>query len=165
MYSIIKNLDLSAKGIWFPISVGLLLLFFALFMPKRKINWLEFYITFGVVGYVAWISDTVVGGMLDLVDLGDPKITGLGEFASYSFIPSSLSVIYLNYVKKTNKWILVLLFTLLSTLIEWIMIQIGYLKMKNWGFFIFSIIAYLIVFSVILPVHIKVIKKNLLHNK
>ncbi|MGW9102522.1 hypothetical protein [Priestia megaterium] len=103
--------------------------------------------------------------MLDLVDLGDPKITGLGEFASYSFIPSSLSVIYLNYAKKTNKWTLVLLFTLVSTLIEWIMIQIGYLKIKNGGFFIFSIIAYLGVFGVILPLHIKVIKKNLLYNK
>lgn len=165
MHSIIQNLDLSTRGVWFPTLVGLLLLFFALFMPKRRINWLEFYITFGVVGYVAWISDTVVGGMLDLVDLGDPKITGLGEFASYSFIPSSLSVIYLNYAKKTNKWTLVLLFTLVSTLIEWIMIQIGYLKIKNGGFFIFSIIAYLGVFGVILPLHIKVIKKNLLYNK
>lgn len=38
MHSIIQNLDLSARGIWFPISVGLLLLFFALFMPKRRIN-------------------------------------------------------------------------------------------------------------------------------
>ncbi|MBQ4870363.1 hypothetical protein IHQ11_28495 [Priestia megaterium] len=165
MHSIIKNLDLSARGIWFPISVAFLLLLFALFMPKREINWLEFYITFGVVGYVAWNSDTVVGRMLDWVDLGNPKITGLGEFVSYNFIPTSLSVIYLNYFKKNNKWILVLLFTLLSTLIEWLMIQTGYLKMKNWSFFIFSIIAYLIVFSIILPIHIKVIKKNLLHNK
>ncbi|MED3729587.1 hypothetical protein [Priestia filamentosa] len=165
MHSIIQNLDLSARGTWFPTSVGLLLLVFSLFMPKRRINWLEFYITFGIVGYVAWISDTVVGRMLDWADLGDPKITGLGEFASYSFIPSSLSVIYLNYVKKTNKWILVILFTLLSTLIEWIMMQTGYLKIKNWGFFVFSIIVYLIVFGLILPIHIKVIKKNLLHNK
>ncbi|MGW9165518.1 hypothetical protein ACWGPZ_29820, partial [Priestia megaterium] len=149
----------------FPISVGVFLLFFSLFMPKRRINWLEFYITFGVVGYVAWISDTIVGRMLDLVDLGHPELTGLGEFVSYSFIPSSLSVIYLNYVKTRNKWLLVLLFSLLSTLIEWGMIQIGYLKMKNWGFFIFSIIAYLIVFGLILPIHIKVIKKNLRPNK
>ncbi|AVD54546.1 hypothetical protein BEH_24605 (plasmid) [Priestia filamentosa] len=165
MHPITQNLDLSARGIWFPISVGLLLFFFSLFMPKRRINWVEFYITFGVVGYVAWMSDTVVGRMLDLVDLGDPKITGLGEFASYTFTPSSLSVIYLNYAKKTNKWILVFLFTLLSTLIEWVMIQVGYLKMKNWSFFIFSIIAYLIVFSLILPVHVKVIRNNLLYNK
>ncbi|RPJ97659.1 hypothetical protein [Priestia endophytica] len=165
MHSLIRNLDLSARGIWFPVSVGLLLFFFSLLMPKKKINWLEFYITFGVVGYVAWISDTVVGGILDLVDLGNPEITGLGELASYSFIPSSLAVIYLNYANKSNKWILVLLFTLLSTLIEWTMIQTGYLKMKNWGFFVFSIIAYLIVFSLILPVHLTVLKKNLLHNK
>lgn len=105
--------------------------------------------------------------MLDLVDLGDPKITGLGEFTSYSysFIPSSLSDIYLNYAKKTNKWTLVLLFRLVSTLVEWIMIQIEYLKVKNWGFFIFSIIAYFGVFGIILPLHIKIIKKSLLYNK
>ncbi|MCM2535973.1 hypothetical protein NDK43_31390 [Neobacillus pocheonensis] len=157
MSSFIKNLDLNAQGIWFPLVSGGILFLYALFMPKKEINWRDFYITFGVIGFVAWISDSVFGKMIDLVDFGNPNITGLGEFVSYSFIPSSLGVIYLNYLKKTNKWMLVIIFAIISTLIEWGMRKVGYMKAHGWSFFI-SIPAYLIVYGFFLPLHRRIIK-------
>ena len=157
--SIIKNLDIHAQGNWLAVSLSLLLFLYVLFMPKKEIGWREWYITFGVIGYVAWIGDSLIGRMLDLVDFGHANVTGIGEFLSYSIIPSALSVIYLNYFKKTNKWILVIIFTILSTLIEWGMRQVGYMKPHGWSFFI-SIPLYFVVFSIFLPLHWKIIRCN-----
>jgi hypothetical protein len=157
MSSVIKNLDLGAQGLWFSIVSSLILFLYALFMPKKEINWRDFYVTFGVIGFAAWVSDSLFGKMLDLVDFGDPQVTGIGEFLSYSLIPSSLGVIYLNYFKKTNKWALVIVFTVISALIEWGMRKVGYMKIHGWSFFI-SIPVYLVVYSIFLPLHRRIIK-------
>ena len=152
-----KNLDLYAQGTWLPILISLLLLIYALFMDKKEISWREFYVTFGTIGYFAWISDSILGKMLNLVDFGHPKITGVGEFLSYSLIPSSIAVIYLNYLDKTNKWKLTIIFTIISILIEWGMRSVGYMKPHGWSFFI-SIPLYFVVFAFLLPLHRKWIK-------
>ncbi|PLS03295.1 hypothetical protein [Neobacillus cucumis] len=158
MSSIIKNLDLHSKGVWLPIIISLLLFIYALFMPKKEIDWREFYVTFGIVGYIAWISDSLFGKMLDLVDFGHPKITGIGEFLSYSLIPSSMAVIYLNYLEQTtNKWKLTILFTIISIFIEWAMRNVGYMKAHGWSFF-FSIPLYFVVYAFLLPFHRKLIQ-------
>jgi hypothetical protein len=155
--SIIRNLDLHSQGTWQSVVLSLLLFLYALLMPKKEIGWRDFYITFGIVGFFAWISDVVTAKVLDLVDFGQPKITGIGEFLSYSLIPSSLSVIYLNYLKKTNKWILVITFIIIATLIEWGLRKVGYVKAHGWSFFM-SIPLYFVVFSFLLPLHRKIIK-------
>ncbi|MBT2723315.1 hypothetical protein [Bacillus sp. ISL-46] len=157
MNSIIKNLDLHAQGNWLPIVLSLLLFLYALFMPKKEIGWRNFYITFGIIGYFAWIADSVLGKILNVVDYGSPNLTGIDEFLSYSLIPSSLSVIYLNYLKKTNKWMLAIIFIIISTLIEWGMRKVGYEKTHGWSFFI-SLPLYFVVFSFLLPLHSKFIK-------
>ena len=157
MKSIIKNLDLHSQGTWLPVLISILLLIYALFMPKKEIGWKEFYITFGVVGYFAWIADSVLGKMLDLVDFGHPKITGIGEFLSYSIIPSALAVIYLNYFGKANKWLLAILFMIISLMIELGMRGVGYMKPHGWSIFL-SIPLYFIVFRFFLPLHRKWIK-------
>ncbi|WP_026573033.1 hypothetical protein [Bacillus sp. UNC438CL73TsuS30] len=157
MNSLSRNLDLQAQGNWLPIVISLLLFLYALFIPKKEIGWREFYVTFGIIGYIAWISDSVLGKMLNLVDFGNPKVTGIGEFLSYSLIPSSLSVIYLNYLKKTNRWMLAIIFILISTLIEWGMRKVGYMKTNGWSFII-SVPLYFVVFSLLLPLHKKLIR-------
>ncbi|MCM3006955.1 hypothetical protein [Priestia koreensis] len=159
MDHVIKNLDLHSDGTWVAILLSLLLFFYAIFMPKSIMTWREFYITFGVVGYGAWIADSIIGKMLDLVDYGNPNITGIGEFLSYSLIPSSLAVIHFNYFHTTNRWIIGSLFALFSTLIEWILIQVGYENLHGWGFWI-SIPIYLIVFLFALPIHYRFIQKR-----
>jgi hypothetical protein len=156
MESIINNLDLSAKGLWLPVTLGLVLLLFALLMPKKKISWRELYITIGVIGFATWVSDSIFAKYLDLVDFGNPKIVGIGEFITYNFLPSSLSVIYLNYLNKSNKWILVIVFTLISIFIEWAVAKVGYMKLTNWNH-LFSIPIFILVYSYILPLHFRII--------
>ena len=48
----IQHLDLSAHGLWFPITVSLCLFILALVLFKRQLTWRDFYITFSVVGFV-----------------------------------------------------------------------------------------------------------------
>lgn len=159
MESIFKNLDLSAKGLWLPVSLGIIILLYALLMPKKKISWREIYITIGVIGLVTWIADGIFSRYLDLVDFGHPKILGIGEFITYSFLPSSLSVIYLNYLNKANKWKLVIIFTVISFLIEWAVVKVGYMKLTHWNH-LFSIPIFFFVYSYFLPLHFRKIKCN-----
>lgn len=157
MESILNNLDLSAKGLWLPVSLGLIILLYALIMPKKEISWRELYITIGVIGFATWVSDSIFAKYLDLVDFGDPEVVGIGEFITYNFLPSSLSVIYLNYLKKSNKWTLVIVFTVISFLIEWAVAKVGYMKLNNWNH-LFSIPIFILVYSYILPLHFRIIK-------
>lgn len=159
MESIIKNLDLGAKGLWLPVSLGIIILLYALLMPKKEISWRELYITIGVVGFVTWIADSIFAKYLDLVDFGNPKIVGLGEFITYNFVPSSISVIYLNHLNIKNKWKLAIIFTVLSFLIEWAVVKVGYMKLTHWNH-LFSIPIFFLVYSYILPLHLRIIRRN-----
>ncbi|WP_318503995.1 hypothetical protein [Bacillus sp. T3] len=157
MDSIMKNLDLNAKGLWLPVSLGLIILLYALLMPKKEIGWRELYITIGVIGFMTWVTDSIFAKYLDLVDFGHPKIVGLGEFITYNFVPSSLSVIYLNYLNSNNKWKLVIVFTIISFFIEWAVERVGYMKLTHWNH-LFSIPIFFFVYSFILPLHLRIIK-------
>jgi hypothetical protein len=159
METVIKNLDLEAKGLWLPITISIILLLVALLMPKKNIGWREFYITMGVIGLVTWVADGIFARFLDLVDFGHPKISGIGELITYSFVPSSLAVIYLNYLNLANKWKLVILFILISILIEWSVVQVGYMKLTHWNH-LFSLPIFFIVYSFVLPIHFRIIKCN-----
>ncbi|WP_338786986.1 hypothetical protein [Metabacillus sp. FJAT-53654] len=160
METFIKNLNLDAKGLWLPITLSLILLLVALFMPKKNIGWRELYITIGVIGLVTWVADGIFARFLDLVDFGHPKISGIGELVTYSFVPSSLAVIYLNYLNLANKWKLVIIFTLISTIIEWLVVQVGYMKLSHWNH-MFSLPIFFIVYSFVLPLHFMIIKCNI----
>lgn len=156
MHSIVKNLDLSSKGIWFPIAVACVLVLFVLFMKKRNLSWKEIYITYGVVGFATWAVDTLTGIFLDLYDVGKPSI-GLADFIAFGFIPSSLAVIYLNIRTDKNKWMMIALFTVISLLIYWVSEWVGYFKDKGWNS-IFSLIAFVVVYTLLLPLHKKIIR-------
>ncbi len=158
MVKFIYNLDLGAKGLWFPVIVSILLIIIALFIPKKNISWREIYITFGIVGLVTWISDAIIARALDLLDLGDPNKAGMGEILSYTLIPTSLAILFLNYFTKENKWALSFLFTVISIMIETGMIYFGYMKYQGWNTAI-SAIVFIIAFSYLLPIHIKIIRK------
>lgn len=158
MDKFIHNLDLGAKGIWFPITVSIVLVLTSLFIPKKNITWRDMYITFGIVGLFTWISDAIVARGFDLIDLGDPTKGGIGEILSYTFIPTSLSILFINYFTKKNKWKLTILFTILSFLIETGMLFFGYMEYTGWSMFI-SFIVFIIAFYFLLPIHIKILKR------
>lgn len=113
MEGLFQNLDLSAKGIWFPIFLGIISLLYMLFMPKH-ISWKVIYLTFCVGGFMAILLDVIImSGWIDVFDLGQAKVPGLGDLISYSVIAPCYAVIFLNYYQPERKWILVVLFTLL----------------------------------------------------
>jgi len=158
MNRFIENLDLSANGTWLPIIVGVIVLGFMLFMPKR-LRWTEIYLTFGVVGFVTFFMDiAVMAGFFDVFDLGKPAVVGVGDIISYSVIPSCIAIIFLNYYQKDKKWMYVGLFTLLSFLFEWGLVQVGFMELKGWKTW-WSIPVYIFVFGFWLPWHFNLIRK------
>lgn len=159
MEKFIENLDLLAKGIWFPITLGTIALIYILFMPKR-LTWKEIYLIFGSIGYVALIIDMFfMLNYFDVFDLGhNPMQEGIGDLISYGVIPSCYAVIFLNYFKQEKRWIYVTLFTLLSSLSEWMLVQVGYMKLKGWHTW-WSIPVFIIVFGFWLPWHLRLIRK------
>ncbi|WP_445487428.1 hypothetical protein [Niallia sp. 03133] len=72
----IDHLDLHAKGLWFPLVISTLLVIMVLFIPKKKINWKDIYIIFGIIGFATWVCEGLIGRVFDLLDLGDPKKNG-----------------------------------------------------------------------------------------
>ncbi|MEW4306992.1 hypothetical protein [Rossellomorea marisflavi] len=160
MEKIIHRLDFGAEGLWFPLTVSLILALCMLIQPKRLISWVELYITFGVIGLAAWLSDVLVMRVLDWVDLGDAKITGIGEVLSYTLVPTSLAILYLNLTPYENRWRNSIVFTLLSFLIQAGMEYFGYMKVVSPLILYISPIFYLIVFRFILPIHLRIIRKQ-----
>lgn len=108
---------------------------------------------------MTWISDAILGRVLDLLDLGNPHKTGLGEILSYTFIPSCLAIIFLNYLTESNKWKLTILFTCISTIIDLGMQYSGYMIFHGWSMF-YSIIVFLITYQFILPLHLRFIRRE-----
>lgn len=154
--AIVKNLDLFSPGVWFPITAACLLVLFALFMKKKYLSWKKIYITYGVIGFTAWMLDTLTGVFLDLYDVGQSSI-GLADFIAFAFIPSSLSVIFLNFRTDRNKWLLSALFILISLMIYWISEWVGYFKDKGWNS-IYSLIAFVVVYTLLLPLHGRIMR-------
>ncbi|MET1247461.1 hypothetical protein ABWW58_01560 [Sporolactobacillus sp. STCC-11] len=157
MNSIVKNLDLTSKGVWFPITLSILLLLFTLFMKKKQLTWREIYLTYGVFGFIAWMFDTITGNVFDFYDVGNPSITGLGDFMGFSFIPSSLAAIYLNFRTERNKWFMVTLFTAISLFIHWGIQWSGYFKSKGWNSIV-SLVIFIIAYWLIVPLHLRIMR-------
>jgi hypothetical protein len=159
MDAFLDRLDIYATGIWLPLLFCMTVLLFVVFMPKRQIDWLGIYLTFGVVGCVGVLLDiNILGEYFDLFDLGDPGKEGIGDLASYAIIPSCLAVIFINYFDKKNKWLYVAIFTGISYSYEWLLTQTGYMKLLGWQNW-YSIPVFIMVYGVWLPWHHEVIKR------
>jgi len=159
MQVFLMNLDLAEKGAWFPLVFGSLALLIMLFIPKRMTAG-EIYATFGVVAFVTLAIDIyLMASWLDVFDLGSPDINGLADLVTYSVVPSSLAVIFLNCFKSEKKWVYVVLFTLISFLFEFILVQVGYMNLKGWQSW-YSIPVYLAVYGLWLPWHLRLIRKT-----
>ncbi|WP_318508828.1 hypothetical protein [Bacillus sp. T3] len=158
MEKFIQNLDLSSKGLWFPVALGTIFLIYIFFMPKR-LSWREIYFIFGTTGYVAITIDVfLMLNYLDVFDLGhNPQLEGIGDFICYGIIPSCFAVLFLNYFKQEKKWLYVTFFTILASLSEWLLVQVGYMKLKGWHTW-WSIPAFIIVFGFWLPWQLRLIR-------
>jgi hypothetical protein len=154
-----NNLDLASKGVWFPIIIGILILFFLILMPKR-LSRKEIYLTFGTVGYVALLLDIfILGTVFDLFDLGRPTIEGIGDTLSYAIIAPSLAVIFLNFYKQEKRWLYTIIFTVVSFLYEIILVKVGYMTLHGWNS-LFSLPIEFIFYGFWFPWHLKLIRKK-----
>lgn len=72
-----KQPDFSlSQGWWYPAILSVILLLIVFFMPKKRINSKEIYITFGVIGYIVWMIDMTIAVPFDLFDLGTHEKKG-----------------------------------------------------------------------------------------
>lgn len=62
MDSIVKAMDLGAKGLWLPITLAIILLLFVFIMPKKEMSWRGIYVTIGVIGLATWVADNIFAG-------------------------------------------------------------------------------------------------------
>ncbi|MEH7505364.1 hypothetical protein V7152_25740 [Neobacillus drentensis] len=153
-----KQPDFSlSQGWWYPAILSVILLLIVFFMPKKRINWKEIYITFGVIGYIVWMIDMTIAVPFDLFDLGNPRKEGLPELTLFGIIPSCLSVIYLNFYKEEKKWFLVIFFVILSLIFEWLTTRVG--LMKHWNTW-YSTPVHFVAYAFYLPWHLKFIRRN-----
>jgi hypothetical protein len=154
-----KNLNLSAKGILYPIILGVIMLMVTTLMPK-KLTKSEMYITFGVVGYVVLMLDIfIMATMFDVFDLGSPDVVGLGDIISYGIIAPCLSIIFLNFYKQEKKWIYVSVFSLVSFLYEIGLVYVGYMDLKGWNS-LFSIPVHIISYGFWFPWHLRLMRRK-----
>lgn len=154
--AVIQRLDLQAKGAWFVYSTGAILSIVSILFMKRM-SWREAYTTMGVVGFLAWMGDIVFFFQLDLLDSGNPSIGGIPDVFMFAIVPVAISILYINLLSKSNRWLLSGLFTGASLLLEYISVKVGFLIQKNWYTW-YSIPFYWIYFAVFLPWHINYIR-------
>lgn len=155
---IIKNMDIQADGIWCPVIWAVLLFLYVLFMQKKNMNKLDIYFTYGVIGVIAWIANSIFAVFLDLVDFGNSSLIGLGETLTYTFVPSSLAIIYLNNFHPSTKFKRTIIFVVLSLILEGTNQWTGYMNPKHWNL-LYSVPVYFVVYYFFLPFHFKLLKK------
>ncbi|MBP1156960.1 MULTISPECIES: hypothetical protein [unclassified Paenibacillus] len=161
--AVLQRLDLHAKGAWL-VYIGGTILFLSSIVFKRKLTWREWYITFGVVGLLAWIGNIIFFFQLDLLDSGDPSIGGIPDLFMFTLAPPSIALLYLNFVTTRNKWILTSLFVGFSLVFEYLLVKAGFLIQKGWHVW-YSIPFYFLFFHVFLPWHLHYIRGEEALNK
>ncbi|MDU1845687.1 MAG: hypothetical protein E6778_09125 [Niallia nealsonii] len=155
---VVERLNLTAKGSWFIYLTGSILLYFSITTTKN-ISRNEWILLCGMVGFYGWLINIVIFYIFDLLDSGDSSIGGIPDYFMFIVGPVTIAILFLNRYKSPTKLIRVILFSLLSFLMEYILGKLGFLKLKGWKP-IYSIPCYLLVFGVALPWTLKLIRKS-----
>jgi hypothetical protein len=141
------------------IGVFLLLL---LFMPK-KLTLKEMYYSTGVVGFGAWLGDTLVGDVFKAFRIGPSPNTYLIDYIFISFIPLAIGLISLNFLIKNKSALYKWLWVVVAYLLEWGAVASGYMVNKGWKTW-YSIPVYIFVFVFFLPWHLKLMRNEQRNN-
>ncbi|TDL64047.1 hypothetical protein E2R56_26760 [Rhodococcus qingshengii] len=144
------------QGEWYVWILFLILILFVIFMPKRNLTWAGIFVTLGVAGHLTWISDSIAGSVFDLFDLAKSNTTELSDSFLLSFVPACISVIYVNFYNSRKRWIFSISFTLVSFFLEIGLVQVGYMKNKNWETW-YGLPVYFIIYRFFFPWFLKLI--------
>ena len=142
-------------------SIGVFLLIL-LFMPK-KLTLKEMYYSTGVVGFGAWLGDTLVGDVFKAFRIGPSPNTYLIDYIFISFIPLAIGLIYLNFLIKNKSALYKWLWVVVAYLLEWGAVASGYMVNKGWKTW-YSIPVYIFVFVFFLPWHLKLMRNEQRNN-
>jgi hypothetical protein len=142
-------------------GIGVFLLIL-LFMPK-KLTLKEMYYSTGVVGFGAWLGDTLVGDVFKAFRIGPSPNTYLIDYIFISFIPLAIGLIYLNFLIKNKSALYKWLWVVVAYLLEWGAVASGYMVNKGWKTW-YSIPVYIFVFVFFLPWHLKLMRNEQRNN-
>lgn len=156
-HGVLDRLDLFAKGSWFIYLTGLVLFLLSIILTKN-ISRKEWILLFGMVGFCGWMSNIILFFLLDVMDSGDPTIGGLSDIFMFVVGPAANAILFLNYYTKSNKFTWVIIFSVISLLIEFTLVKLGFIKLKGWKTF-YSIPFYIFLFRFVLPWILKLIRK------
>ena len=154
---VLKRLDLFAKGSWFIYLIGSILLSLSITTTKN-ISRREWPLLFGMIGFYGWMANIILFFIFDLMDSGDPSIGGIPDIFMFVIGPAATAILFLNRYNTPTKLIRVIFFSMLSFLVEYILGRLGYIKLKGWRP-VFSIPFYLLLFAIVLPWTLKIIRK------
>ncbi|WP_041967520.1 hypothetical protein [Mesobacillus selenatarsenatis] len=135
-----------------------ILLIALLFMPK-KLSFRENIIIAPIVGYFAWVAHILIGVKLDFVDFGPTKKVEYTDYALVSLVPPLMAVLFLNFIKNNKYLLYVIIWTILSALIEFILSEVGYMKHDDWKMW-YSIPVYFVAYFLLHWGFNKVISKH-----
>ncbi|MDM5326954.1 hypothetical protein [Neobacillus sp. CF12] len=154
---VLKRLDIFAKGSWFIYLIGSILLSLSITTTKN-ISRREWLLLFGIIGFYGWMANIILFFIFDLMDSGDPSIGGIPDIFMFVIGPAATAILFLNRYNTPTKLIRVIFFSILSFLVEYILGRLGYLKLKGWRP-VYSIPFYLLLFAIVLPWTLKIIRK------
>ncbi|WP_139367383.1 hypothetical protein [Metabacillus halosaccharovorans] len=147
------------EGEWYVWILVIISVFSVLLMPKKNLTWVGIFITFGVSGHITWLSDSIVGGAIDLFDLAKKNSIELSDAFLISFVPPCISTIYVNFYTPQKKWAFALIFTLLSFVLEIGLVKFGYMENKNWET-LYGIPVYFIFYRFFFPWFLGLLSKK-----
>ncbi|MGG0741551.1 hypothetical protein [Niallia taxi] len=143
---------------WYAYLIIEVFLLIFLIMPK-KLSLKEIYYSTGVIGFAAWLGDTLVGDVFSLFRIGPSPKTYMIDYIFISFIPLAIGLIYLNfliiYKSAFYKW----LWVVLAFFLEWGAAASGYMVNRGWKTW-YSIPVFIMVFFVFLPYHLKILRNE-----
>ncbi|MGM7721792.1 hypothetical protein [Metabacillus sp. Hm71] len=152
---------MKAEGEWFAWLLVIISVLIVLLMPKKNLTWVGIFITFAVAGYLTWLADSIVGGSFDLFDLAGKNTIELGDAFLLSFVPPSLATIFVNFYNSKYRWIIAVIFTLLSFVLELGLVRTGYMENKNWET-VYGIPVYFAVFGFLFPWFLGLLSKKMM---
>lgn len=153
---VLNRMDLTAKGSWFIYLTGAIAFLLSVTVTKN-ISRREWFLLFGMIGFIGLMVDIILFFILDLMDSGQPSIGGIPDIFMYVIGPASMGVLFLNHHDSPTRLIRILFFSVLSFLIEFILGKIGFLTLKGWKP-VYSIPFYLFLFAIFLPGMLKLIR-------
>ncbi|PFA63126.1 hypothetical protein CN378_19045 [Bacillus sp. AFS015802] len=137
----------------------IVILFIVLFFVPKKLSLKENLIMFPFIGYFAAVSHVVVGLMLDYVDFGYYKKVEVTDLFLVMLTPSLIGLLFLNLVKNGKFLRYVIIWTILSFLIESAFSLNGYMKHLEWKLW-YSIPVYFMAFFTLHWFFYRVVRKS-----